>query len=366
VKQVVNANQFVLQTEGYIQGAISQDDMGNPLVAGGVYYLSATAAGAISLNQPTINGQISERIYIVEQVLGTTGTDAGYIVPQRPLDLLDTAPNVETITQPLHGFVQGDWLYISADNTYARGLATALNTSQVVGVVLPGPTANTFQLQTNGFNTGTMVNDGAGASIVSGQVYYLSVTFPGRLDAVAPVGAGQYTKPLYVQQTLASRTGIILEQRPLSTSNTVTTIPGNIVQTLFTGSFVVGGAGVITPLTVTITPSNITSRIKLTFNFSMYPSGSEDTDKCFVLRRDGLDIPALKGTTAAAINGTVLGGHNSWMSFTIIDTPATILPVTYTLYKATGAAMKIGQGGPAGFPNGYSSTSTVIAEEIGP
>ena len=92
VVSIVNANQFVLQTNGYYTnspatnvGPFNLDDMGNPLVAGHVYYVSSTVAGGITGVNPTTGTNSSKPIYIAEQVWGTTGTNAGYILEQRPL-----------------------------------------------------------------------------------------------------------------------------------------------------------------------------------------------------------------------------------------------------------------------------------------
>jgi hypothetical protein len=215
VIQVIDANNFILQTDAYNVGALTADDLGNPLVAAHVYYLSSTVAGKITLNSPTGANTYSKPIYVSEQVFGTTGIDAGYIMEQRPLDLNASNPNIQQITQAGHGFIVGDWIYVSADSTFAKGIATALDTSQVVGVVIDVIDANTFILQTNGFIVGAVTVDDAAAPIVSAVVYYLSATVAGQLTGVAPSGATQYTKPLYVQEISASSTGIILEQRPL-------------------------------------------------------------------------------------------------------------------------------------------------------
>lgn len=92
VIQVISANQFVLQTEGYNDtggthgsGAITVDDLGNPIIASTVYYLSSTVAGFVTAVNPVTNGLISKPIFISEQVFATTGIDAGYILPQRPI-----------------------------------------------------------------------------------------------------------------------------------------------------------------------------------------------------------------------------------------------------------------------------------------
>lgn len=78
---VPDANDFVLQTSGYNIGAVTQDDLGAPLVPGTTYYLSATLSGAIGA-EPTASGLFSKPLFVSEQV---GGTNAGYIYEQRPL-----------------------------------------------------------------------------------------------------------------------------------------------------------------------------------------------------------------------------------------------------------------------------------------
>lgn len=218
VIQVIDANNFVLQTEGYNIGAITVDDLGNPVVPTTVYYLSATLAGSITAIPPATVGQATKPIFICEHQVGVS---RGYILEQRPLAVSagTTDPNIVTVNQPGHGLNVGDWVYVSGSLTYTRGLATALNTSQVVGVVINVVNANQFILQTNGYNVGAVTLDDAGNPIVPSTIYYLSATVAGRLAALPPATVGQYTKPLFACEQTFGITGInagyVLEQRPL-------------------------------------------------------------------------------------------------------------------------------------------------------
>jgi hypothetical protein len=87
VAAVLNSNSFILQFSGYNLGAVSKDDANNPIVASSVYYLSTSVAGAISTTNPSTGGNISRPVYISEQVYGTTGINAGYVLNQRSLNL---------------------------------------------------------------------------------------------------------------------------------------------------------------------------------------------------------------------------------------------------------------------------------------
>ena len=84
-------NQFVLQFSGINTGAVTVDDMGNPVQPNIVYYLSNTA-GAITSVAPTT---FSKPLYICEQTGAgplSTGTYRGYILPQRPLNSFTANP----------------------------------------------------------------------------------------------------------------------------------------------------------------------------------------------------------------------------------------------------------------------------------
>jgi hypothetical protein len=87
VADVLSTNAFTLQFSGYNIGAVSKDDMGSDIVVPGVYYLSVGTPGAISLTNPSTGGNISRPVYISEQVYGTTGVNAGYVLNQRSLNL---------------------------------------------------------------------------------------------------------------------------------------------------------------------------------------------------------------------------------------------------------------------------------------
>ena len=85
VINVLNVNQFQLQTSGYNIGAITKNDVGLAISVPNVYYLSQAVPGAISITNPSSPGSISRPVYIPEQVYGVTGVNAGYILNQRTL-----------------------------------------------------------------------------------------------------------------------------------------------------------------------------------------------------------------------------------------------------------------------------------------
>jgi len=141
------SNQFVLQTEGYYTnspgantGPFSVDDGGNPLVASTVYYLSTTVAGALNATNPLLNGLPSKPIYISEQIWNTTGTNAGYIEPQRPIQIptgtigtvltskgVGNAQTFSAYPFPYYGYGQ-KFYYACTDIGHTQGNSATLGT----------------------------------------------------------------------------------------------------------------------------------------------------------------------------------------------------------------------------------------------
>lgn len=218
---VNDADDFTLQTVGYV-------DVGTftGLTAAGVYFLSDTVLGQMTLTEPTINGEVSLPLFIAESA--TTGwirQSRGIIIGgPGPVPPIGPGTVVKKIHQVAHGFVVGDWLYISGNDVYSKGLATTLATSQVVGVVVDVLDVDDFVLQEIGSIAGVVTQDVATNPIVSGTIYYLSDVTAGKIVNTAPTNANHFTKPLYVQDELATNDGWILAQRPLP----VTSNSGNV------------------------------------------------------------------------------------------------------------------------------------------
>lgn len=308
VIQKINDDQFVLQFSAYIatDGTVTapfQDDAAAALTPSVVYYLS-TIPGAITSTDPGGAGNISKPVYISEQTSGTVNVDAGYILPQRPLNLSSTPEPTTLFSQPGNTFAIGDWLYVTGDNTFAPGLATTLAASQVVGVVTSLPTpGTTFFLQSAGFNIGAIINDGAGIPIIPGQICYLSTTFPGRLQTTAPITVGQVTKPLYVQTHTANHSGFILEQRPI----------------LITPSGGGGGGG------LTLIAVAVSSSFASTVDFTNVLNATYDN---YVVQMEGVN-PASGGVWLQMQVGT--GAGPTFVTGGYMGTSATIQGVTQNI-----------------------------------
>lgn len=196
VVEVIDADTFVLQTEGYTGNFAGK-------TVAGVYYLSATVAGLMTLVQPDTPGNFSKPIFVAL----TTG--AGFILEQRQLKMpMNTS--VITVNQVAHGFAQEDVLRVLAAGTYTKAQANSLANSRAVGIVVEVIDADNFVLQTEGISS-------AFAGKTAAQNYWLSATVAGLLTAVEPTTAGQVSKPMFMGLTATS--GYILEQRPMLQPN---------------------------------------------------------------------------------------------------------------------------------------------------
>lgn len=225
-------NQFTLQFAGYNTGAVTVDDLGNPVVAPNVYYVSPTTAGMMTSINPIVSGQFSRPIYVPEQTTANVSINAGYILPQRPLDFNGLTPGIHTVIQN-NTFNPGQWVYITGTGAYALGQANTLATSQIAGMIISASSTQ-FTVQQDGWNTGALATvggvypyvDGTPATLTLGAVYYLSPINAGNITLTVPTAINQVTKPCYVQENGSTFTGEILPQRPLLITSTPTGTSG--------------------------------------------------------------------------------------------------------------------------------------------
>lgn len=216
VAQVVDADNFILQQAGYIEDVSAQTGPEHayiPMTPGQVYFLSETIAGEVDTTEPTDNNTVSAPciiattttggwIYTLKRGLingngGTTGSGGS-----------DGCCAKVTITQPGHGFAVGDWIYVSANNTFTKAIATSLTPALAVGMVVETPVdgdADKFIVQTNGY---TDVLSGLAAAP---NYYFLSDTVAGTMTTTEPTNPGYYSKPVFIN--LNAGAGFILEQR---------------------------------------------------------------------------------------------------------------------------------------------------------
>lgn len=338
---------FTIQFSGFVSGVIigAVDAVGAPIAitSSTVYYLSDVVPGAITPTKPTGLFKSVKPCYISESSTSLTG----FILPQQPLEVKpgDEDPSFVVVTQNGHGFSVEDCLRVLASGTYVEAQANTLTNSRAVGIVVEVIDANTFVLQTSGF-----------CDKFSGKTpatqYFLSASTPGLLTATEPTTAGEYSKPMF--EALTATTGYILEQRPMLQPNANGggggggTIPGNIIQTVYSTSFnIASGTGANFPFNVIITPSSITSRIRISFNGTM--SGNTTV----LLKRNGVTL-----TDGGAKIGFFVSSQSN---LDYIDSPSTTLPITYVF------AVNSALGGFAIYSYGTNVPPLVmIAEEVGP
>jgi hypothetical protein len=97
---------------------------------------------------------------------------------------------VDKVTQTAHGFSVGEILYYTG-SAYARALANAANTSEIVGMVSRVIDANIFEITLEGKVTGL-------SGLTAGEAYFLSPTVSGAITATEPSVLGHVSLPIGV------------------------------------------------------------------------------------------------------------------------------------------------------------------------
>lgn len=345
---------FTIQFSGFnensIIGAVDAAGSPIPLTSSTVYYLSDVAPGKITPVKPTATLTSVKPCFISESSTMLTG----YILPQQPIENEpgEEAPSVILVNQSTTGLAVENVMRVSGDNVYAKAQADSLANSRAVGIITEIIDANNFVLQTSGFSNKFTAKTPA-------TQYYLSATVPGLLTSTEPTADGQISKPMF--EALTATSGYILEQRPLlqpnangggSSGGGGGSIAGNVVQTLFNPPSDVSIAAntSIIQSAVTITPSSSTSRIMYCASLQVV-----NGDVTVWLLRNGVKIAS--GSSFLGFIVTYAGAGVTTGSFTVIDSPSTTLPVTYTLMMSGNRSL---YGNPTGIGNIF------IAQEIGP
>ena len=137
------------------------------------------------------------------------------------------------VVQDAHGFLAGDVLYMNG-STYAKAVASAANTAEVVGVVGRFISVDQFELTLSGEVSGL-------TGLVAGEVYFLSAATAGALTVTEPTVVGHVSLPVGVASSttsmyVAPKRGVVVgatnarTQIPLggSTSTSVTTTVQNV------------------------------------------------------------------------------------------------------------------------------------------
>lgn len=109
---------------------------------------------------------------------------------------------VVTVDQVAHGFSVGDILYHNGTQ-YAKAIATAANTAEVVGIVSKASELDKFDLTLSGEVAVTQ-------NLTVGEVYFLSAATAGAITTVEPSTIGQVSVPIGVASAGGSGTSKLL------------------------------------------------------------------------------------------------------------------------------------------------------------
>jgi hypothetical protein len=345
VIQVIDANHFILQSNGYLTGSVVSG------ASGIVQFLDPANPGLLTPVAPTAVG------YVVVPCYSPDTSSSGWIIPFRPILITNNnVNNTQIISQTGHGFVAGQWVKnvstTGSPKTYALAQATTLvNAYLTVGMVTFVIDANTFVLQQDGYVVFDPSQLPTTPFPVVGGEYFLSPTSPGAQQTAEPANPLP-SRPTF-QCTLAvaatSCEGWILPQKPTVASGSS---GGNgIIQSLYFyyqnpgNNYINQTTANVwqnSPLTGNITPSSVTSNIKITISLLAFVrEGTANKSAGFAIGRNGsvipgcLPVPPFPGTFVAnCLNNNNSSGillQNNRYMFSYLDSPSTTSPVSYSL-----------------------------------
>lgn len=329
-------NTFYLQQSGFMAGFIAPVA---PLVPATQYWLSTTTPGALQTIEPTTIGHWKK------PMLQATNTTAGWILPQLPLEITaaNTNPILLTVNQPAHGFLYNGLVVKPQTGggnlgKYEAAISSNLTGSLGVGMIEIIDADNFIVQEVGYFNKMDTVPPVAGGIVnpayplTNGVPYYLSAANAGQITTVEPANPF-YSKPIFSADQLNA--GWILPMKP----------------TLVGGGGGGGGRGIIQCiayedheqhgvsygnadftsipfLTAIITPTSITSKIRLTFCVSV----DQQYSSYYTVYRDGVRLqPDRSMCYQGPTNGLAQGLALKTFTFMYIDTPASIAMLTYNL-----------------------------------
>jgi len=380
---------FKVQFSGYNENTVTAaiDAVGGPLaiVSSTVYYLSALAGqeGKITPTAPTQPGHASKPVFISESQVMISG----WVLPQRPLDSSLNAGNpvLKTITQAAHGFTYIGQIVkpkTTVNGEYENANAATLPGAFGVGMVQSIPNINTFVLQEVGYVSGLDVppapavpggtaNPSAPFTVLAGKIgtpFYLSAANAGQMTLVEPVSPA-FSKPIFIADQVGS--GWILPMKPTVGAgggggggkvaqflSFHTTAPVNIAYNR--------SARFLVPfLTTNITPTTLTSKIRLTYNLMV----GIQYFSMMIIFRNGIQIPSHHAEllTSVSWNTTTSGmPHLQCYNIMVVDEPNTLGPVEYEvkIYEATGGIGTVTAFFQLGTAAGHFSTSSWTVEEF--
>ena len=199
-----------------------------------VQSLAGTATvAALSAGKVTVTGTAGAGFQeIAGQSATPTPPAVGYVrlyaKPDNKLYIQDSAGNesavgtgsggtVVKVALAAHGFALGEALYLNSGN-FTRGIATASNTAEIVGVVSTVVDPNNFELTLSGKVTGL-------SGLTPGAVYFLSATVAGQLTLTEPTTLGVVSIPIGVADSATTLLVGIKRGVVLGGTNARTSLP---------------------------------------------------------------------------------------------------------------------------------------------
>ena len=363
-------NTFGLQQSGFMTGFIAPV---SPLTPATQYWLSTTTPGALQTVEPTTIGHWKK------PMLQATNTTSGWVLPQLPLEITAATSNpvIKQVNQPAHGFVYNGLVVKPQTGGGNVGKYEAANASNLTGAFGVGMIeiidVDNFTVQEvgyfNKFDTVPAVPGGVvnpAYPLTNGVPYYLSAAVAGQITTVEPANPF-YSKPIFsADQTNG---GWIFPMKP----------------TLVGGGGGGGGRGIIQCiayedhdrhvvnygsadytsipfLTSIITPTSVTSKIRLTYCISV----TQQYASYYSIYRDGVIVqPGKTMFYQGPTNGLATGQASKTFTLMYIDTPASIAMLTYNLRITSTQTIGPISADFNGIPSSANFVTSWTIEEIG-
>jgi len=319
----VDDDNFILQQVGYNETTF----IGAGLMEG-IYFLSTTVAGAMTLSTPQNSGEVRKVLFnsvdapndegwvmnMIGKVVGTQDPGPG------------TGENEIIVVQPAHGFsveqaVRAD---PGTPGFFVLALSDTEVNAQAVGVITEIIDVDTFRLQSHGYTSAF----GGGAGV---ELWYLSDITPGLISNVIPTASTSFTKPMFVVSTAGA--GFILEDRIRSNAvadTNIIVIPQRIPGEFALGDWVrpssSGDDYYVLGLADTLENSRVTGMV----------IAADVTT--FVLQTEGF---------TNALTGGVGNGEDFWLSATVAGTMTNVEPtangqISKVVFKGSNATDNAG------------------------
>ena len=306
-----------------------------------------------SLKQDLVTplNSVADKLQTVANTLSTNNTALVNAITNSMSIPLSPDATTKSITQTAHGFVVGDWVYLSAASTYSKADADLAASFDTVGVVTTVVDANTFSLATEGYVTGL-------SGLTAATRYYLSTT-AGAITSTKPssnikaVFLSDTTTSGWVQQyevgssSQALTYGRVKANATLASISYSTTSPGtalNFDSTLYSSGMTFSGTNGITP--------SVAGRYRASF-FAMAGSGDFNADGTFHIVQNGVSIASIFVDTMQA------AGVNQIAPFIDVDL-ASGQAVTLNYQPALADAIPWGQGSYFQLTQLPTASSTVV------